>query len=68
MCRLFASLLMNTMVLILFPDDIYFALELVYGCHPVLFFFSLCHNSQVQDLLKGIDGSEFQAEGSHWVS
>lgn len=66
------SLLMNMMVLILFPDGIYFALELVYGCHPVLcfilFFFFLCHNSQVQDLLRGIYGSEIKTEGSHWVS
>lgn len=61
------TLSMNALVLILFLDDISFALEMVYGFQPD-YFLSLCHKSLVQGLLKGMDSSEIETQGSHSVS
>lgn len=56
------TLSVNAMVLIVFPDNIYFALEFIYAFHPG-YFWSLCYK-----MLKSMSVSGIQTQGSHWVS
>lgn len=56
------TLSVSVMVLIIFPDNTYFALEFIYAFHPGYFW------SFHSKMLKSMGVSGIQTQGSHWVS